>query len=63
MSMQSEKINAQAAAFAFKPTQSWHRHLIGPDELTAIFLELEELKQRICIHHEEARHGQPYTSQ
>lgn len=42
MSTQTEKINAQKAAFESGPTQPWHRHLIGPAELRNLFLAQSE---------------------
>lgn len=33
MSTELEQLSAQSMAFNHKPTQHWHRHLIGPMEL------------------------------
>ena len=33
MSTPAEKIAAQKAAFEHQPSEHWHRHLVGPDEL------------------------------
>lgn len=43
MSTQAEKIKAQKCAFN-SPTQYWHRHLIGPDELQALFMAESEMR-------------------
>lgn len=36
MSTDAEKLSAQKAAFDHKPTQPWHRHLVGPAELETL---------------------------
>lgn len=43
MSITSEKIAAQTAAFDLRPTQPWHRHLVGPGELERALQAVDEL--------------------
>lgn len=44
MSTMHEKVEAQQWAFYSKPTQPFHRHLIGPAELEALLTMVEQLQ-------------------
>jgi len=49
MSTKAEKIKAQKFAFN-SPNQYWHRHLIGPNELQALFIaESERCSQGLTL--------------
>jgi hypothetical protein len=43
MSTKAEKIGAQGMAFDLKGKHAFHRHLIGPLELTMLFKDQEKL--------------------